>query len=184
MDTSGKKRIGIDMDEVIADTLGELLTRYNLEFGTVHSKADLMGKRFMETIPVDHKPRIYEYFKDGSIFEDLPLFDHSQEVVEELTRHYEVFITTAAMEVPSSFTAKFKWLERHFPFLKPSHIVFCGDKSVLAVDYLIDDNVRHFQRLQGEGIVFTAPHNVDEKRYRRVSDWLEVREMFLAGFGS
>jgi len=174
------KRIGIDMDEVIADTLGEVITRYNRHYGTSHSKADLAGKRFWETIPPEHRSKMSEEFTDGTIFEDLPLFDHSQEVVLELTRHYEVFITTAAMEVPSSFNAKFRWLARHFPFLKPSHIVFCGDKSVLAVDYLIDDNTRHFERLGGEGIVFTAPHNVHETRYRRVSDWLEVREMFLA----
>ena len=179
MATQALKRIGIDMDEVIADTLGEILTRYNHDYGTAHRKADFIGKRFWETVPADHRLRIGEYFKDGSIFEDLPLFEHSREVVLELTQEYEVFITTAAMEVPSSFTPKFKWLARHFPFLKPSHIVFCGDKSVLAVEYLIDDNVRHFERLQGEGIVFTAPHNVDETRYRRVSDWLEVREMFL-----
>ena len=101
------------------------------------------------------------------------------EVIQELQTRYEVFITTAAMEVPSSFNAKFRWLKRHFPFIPASHIVFCGDKSVLAVDYLIDDNVRHFERLQGEGIVFTAPHNVDEARYRRVSNWGEVRGMFL-----
>ena len=174
------KRIGIDMDEVIADTLGEVITRYNRDYGTAHSKSDLVGKRFWETIPKEHRVKMSEYFVDGSIFEDLPLFDYSQEVVEELTQRYEVFITTAAMEVPSSFNAKFRWLARHFPFLKPSHIVFCGDKSVLAVDYLIDDNVRHFERLQGEGIVFTAPHNVQETRYRRVSDWLEVRAMFLS----
>lgn len=167
------------MDEVIADTLGEVLTRYNKEFGTVHSKADLLGKRFWETIPADHRKKIGEYFHDGSIFEDLPVFEHSQEVVEELNRKYEVFITTAAMEVPSSFNPKFRWLARYFPYLKPSHIVFCGDKSVLAVDYLIDDNVRHFERLQGEGIVFTAPHNVHETRYRRVDNWLDVRAMFL-----
>lgn len=173
------KRIGIDMDEVIADTLGEILVRYNRDFGTVLSKADLMGKRFWEMIPRENRTKIREYFADGSIFEDLPVFEHSQAVVEELTKQYEVFITTAAMEVPSSFSAKFRWLERHFPFLKPSHIVFCGDKSVLAVDYLIDDNVRHFERLGGEGIVFTAPHNVHETKWRRVSDWLEVRAMFL-----
>jgi 5'(3')-deoxyribonucleotidase len=90
-----------------------------------------------------------------------------------------VFITTAAMEVPSSFNAKFRWLARHFPFIPSSHIVFCGDKCVLAVDYLIDDNARHFERLQGEGILFTAPHNIHETRFRRVNDWFDVRKMFL-----
>ena len=168
------------MDEVIADTLGEIIGRYNTTYNTRHNKADLAGKRFWETIPADHRQTMAEYFVDGSIFEDLPVFAHSQQVVEELTSQYEVFITTAAMEVPSSFNAKFRWLARHFPFLKPSHIVFCGDKGVLAVDYLIDDNVRQFERFRGEGILFTAPHNVHETRFRRVNDWLDVRAMFLS----
>jgi 5'-nucleotidase len=32
---------------------------------------------------------------------------------------------------------------------------------------------------RGEGIVYTAPHNVNEKRFRRVDDWRAVRAMFL-----
>jgi 5'-nucleotidase len=171
--------IGIDMDEVIADTLGELLDRYNRDFRTEVSKADLTGRRFWEMIPAAHRSRVIEYFDDGEIFADLPVFPDSVEVIQELQSRYEVFITTAAMEVPSSFNAKFRWLARHFPFIPSSHIVFCGDKSVLAVDYLIDDNARHFTRLQGEGILFTAPHNVHEARYRRVDNWEDVRRMFL-----
>jgi 5'(3')-deoxyribonucleotidase len=175
------KRIGIDMDEVIADTLGELLARYNRDFGTSYGKQELMGqKRFWEIVPVETRPRIFEYFEDGEIFADLPVFDEAVSVVRDLQSRYEVFIATAAMEVPMSFNAKFRWLKRHFPFIPASHIVFCGDKSVVAVDYLIDDNVRHFERMQGEGIVFTAPHNVHETKWRRVGDWAEVREMFLA----
>lgn len=60
-----------------------------------------------------------------------------------------------------------------------SNIVFCGDKGIIAADYLIDDNARHFARFRSEGILFTAPHNVEENRYRRVNDLQDVREMFL-----
>lgn len=179
MKAKNKLWIGIDMDEVIADTLGELLIRYNRDFDAEVSKADLTGRRFWETIPAEHRGKVIEYFADGEIFADLPVFEGSVEVIEQLQAKYEVFITTAAMEVPSSFNAKFRWLARHFPFIPSSHIVFCGDKSVLAVDYLIDDNARHFERLQGEGILFTAPHNIHETRFRRVHDWFDVRKMFL-----
>jgi 5'(3')-deoxyribonucleotidase len=96
-------------------------------------------------------------------------------------RRYEIFITTAAMDVPCSFTAKFDWLQKHFPFIPTSHVVFCGDKSIVAADYLIDDDTRHFERFRGEGILFTAPHNVNETAFRRVNDWVEVGELFLNG---
>ncbi len=34
----------------------------------------------------------------------------SQKVIRELSKYYEIYITTAAMEHPSSFQAKFEWL--------------------------------------------------------------------------
>jgi 5'-nucleotidase len=68
---------------------------------------------------------------------------------------------------------------KHFPFIPTGHIVFSGDKSILNSDYMIDDNVRHFDRFRGESILYTAPHNVTETRFRRVDSWDDVRTMFL-----
>ncbi|ULO05785.1 hypothetical protein H1230_22380 [Paenibacillus sp. 19GGS1-52] len=34
----------------------------------------------------------------------------SQEVIQSLSQQYEIYITTATLEFPSSFTAKYEWL--------------------------------------------------------------------------
>ena len=60
---------------------------------------------------------------------------------------------------PNPSARSIRWLERHFPFLPPTRFVFCGDKSILHADYLIDDMPRHFQRFAGQGVLFTAAHN-------------------------
>ena len=86
----------------------------------------------------------------------------AQDVVRELAQHHEVFIATAAMDVPIPST-KFQWLAQHFPFIPPSHVVFCGDKSVIDADDLIDDSARHFARFRGRGVLFSAPHNVHRR---------------------
>jgi len=78
------------------------------------------------------------------------------------------------MEVPGSFDAKFRWLREHFSFIPTSNIVFCGDKEIIDADYLIDDRSRHFARFRGTGILFTAPHNADERGYLRANNWNEV----------
>ena len=78
------------------------------------------------------------------------------------------------MEVPSSFADKFQWLERHFPFIPPSRIVFCGDKNIVNADVLIDDRSRHFKGFRGTGILFTAPHNVTETADLRANNWNDV----------
>ena len=72
---------------------------------------------------------------------------HAQRVLERLQSRYEIFIASAAMEVPSSFAAKYELLAEHFPFIPTSHIVFCGDKSILRADYLIDDNPRQLRSI-------------------------------------
>ena len=82
------------------------------------------------------------------------------------------------MDVPCSFDAKYRWLQRHFPFIPPSQIVFCGDKTIVDADYLIDDRPRHFAKFKGQAVLFSAPHNAGETRYTRVASWKEVRDHF------
>jgi 5'(3')-deoxyribonucleotidase len=173
------KRICIDMDEVIADTVAEHMRRYNRDHEDKIKKEDLHGKALWDVVSVDRHPALEAYLRHEDFFEVLEVMPHSQRVIRDLQKHYEVFIATAAMEVPVSFAPKFRWLEQHFPFIPPSHIVYCGDKGILRADYLIDDNVRQLRRFEGEGILFSAMHNVHVTGYRRVKVWLEVVELFL-----
>jgi 5'(3')-deoxyribonucleotidase len=173
------KRICVDMDEVIADAVSEHLLRYNRDHNDNITKNDLHGKWLWDVVSVDRHPVLEEYLRSEDFFAVLEVMPESQRVLKALQQRYEVFIATAAMEVPTSFAAKFKWLERHFPFIPSSHIVFCGDKGILRAEYLIDDNPRQLRRFAGEGILYTAPHNVNVKAFKRVKDWLEVEALFL-----
>jgi 5'(3')-deoxyribonucleotidase len=173
------KRICVDMDEVMADAMAEHLLRYNREYGEQITKADLEGKALWEVVSSDRHATLEGYLRSEDFFAVLKVMPESQRVMKALQQRYEVFIATAAMEVPSSFAAKFKWLERHFPFIPASHIVYCGDKSILLADYLIDDNPRQLRRFKGEGILFSSPHNANVRGFRRVKDWVGVEEMFL-----
>jgi len=116
---------------------------------------------------------------EPGFFSDLETIDGSREVVRELAERYEVFIASAAMEVPTSFGAKYAWLRERFPFIPPSHVVFCGDKGVPDVDFLTDDTPRHFERFRGTPVLFSAPHNRGETRYPRVRCWDGVRTLLL-----
>jgi 5'(3')-deoxyribonucleotidase/uncharacterized protein with PQ loop repeat len=172
-----RQRIAIDMDEVMADALTEQLRRYNAAYGTSITAADLSGRHLEQCIPPAHREAAEAMF-DASFFEDLAVLPDCQEVVSELADRYEVFIASAAMDVPCSFDAKYRWLQRHFPFIPPSQIVFCGDKTIVDADYLIDDRPRHFAKFKGQALLFSAPHNAGETGYTRVASWKEVREHF------
>jgi len=173
-----RRRIAIDMDEVLADALTEHLARCTTAFGRPFT-ADMARGRYMEAIVEPHEVDRALSLVDASFFADLAVMPGAVDVVRELTAHHEVFIATAAMDVPISFDAKFQWLARHFPFIPTSHIVFCGDKSIIDADDLIDDSPRHFERFRGRGILFSAPHNVDETRYLRVDSWEDVRALYF-----
>ncbi len=170
-------RIAIDMDEVMADALAEHLRRYNAAFGTQVRAADLRGQHLSSWAPAAHRDSLDDML-DASFFADLVVFPDCQKVIRDLTADHDVYIVTAAMDVPTSFDAKFRWLQRHFPFIPPDNIVFCGNKGIIDADYLIDDRPRHFARFKGHGLLYSAPHNIDESGFSRVSSWQEVRAFF------
>ena len=182
-----RKTIAVDMDEVIADALGEHLIRYNRDFSADLTLDDLQGRRLWQAVPSDRLAIIDNYLREDDFFRVLRVMPHAQRVLERLQSRYEVFIASAAMEVPTSFAAKYDWLAEHFPFIPTSNIVFCGNKSILRADYLIDDNPRQLALFQDnqnggpvrEGIIYTSPANIRITGYRRVDNWLAVEEMFL-----
>jgi 5'(3')-deoxyribonucleotidase len=175
-----QKRICVDMDEVMADAIAEHLLRYNREFQQNLTKEDLRGKRFWQIIPEEHHQPLDDLMRAADFFEDLPVMPDSPRVLAALQSRYEIFIASAAMEVPSSFNPKYRWLQRHFPFIPHTHIVFCGDKSILRADYLIDDNPRQLHLFTGTGILYDAPHNIAVTGYTRVRNWLEIEQLFLS----
>ncbi len=171
--------ICVDMDEVIADALGEHLLRYNRDFAERITRDDLHGQWLWDFVPPERQQALFDYMRSEDFFAVLRVMPHAQRVLERLQQHYEIYIATAAMEVPSSFNAKFHWLKQHFPYIPASHIVFCGNKSILNGDYLIDDNPRQLRLFPGEGILFNSPANVNVTGFRRVHDWLEIEQLFL-----
>jgi 5'(3')-deoxyribonucleotidase len=168
------------MDEVMADTLAEHLRRYNKAFDEAVTPEDLVGKGLWEFTPAERQQELRAFLDAEDFFEDLDLMPGAQEVLRELSSRFEIFIATQAMVVPNSLGPKYRWLQRHFPFIPPAHYVFCGDKSILLADYLIDDQPRNLRIFQGTGLLFTAPHNLTAKGFIRVDSWQQVADYFAA----
>src|SRR5579863_7281187 len=166
------------MDEVMADTLAEHVRRYNQEFDEDVTLEDLAGKGLWEFAPTDRQAQLRAFLDAEDFFEDLPLIPDAQPVLNDLSQRFEIFIATQAMAVPNSLGPKYRWLQRHFPFIPPTHYVFCGDKSILRADYLIDDLPKNLLRFAGQGLLYTAPHNLAATGYTRVNDWPEVAAYF------
>jgi len=172
------QRICVDMDEVMADTLAEHLRRYNQTFDEEVTTQDLAGKGLWEVTPADRQAQLRAFLDAEDFFEDLALMPDSQQVLKDLSARFEIFIATQAMVVPNSLGPKYRWLQRHFPFIPPTHYVFCGNKSILRADYLIDDLPRNLLHFEGRGLLYTAPHNLTVSGFIRVDNWQQVAEYF------
>ena len=174
-----RPRIAVDMDEVIADALSRHLSLYN-RATRENLTLELIRESGLEpAIPAKYRAIFYGLPHEDGFFDDLGVIDGSQRALRLLSSEFDVFITSAAMEVPRSFDAKFRWLSEHFPFIPTSNIVFCGDKEIIDADYLIDDRSRHFARFRGTGILFTAPHNAREHARLRANNWDEVLAILM-----
>jgi 5'(3')-deoxyribonucleotidase len=166
------------MDEVMADTLAEHLRRYNEHFDEAVTTSDLAGKGLWQVAPPARQLQVRAFLDAEDFFEDLPLMAGVQQVLGDLSSRFEIYIATQAMTVPNSLGPKYRWLQRHFPFIPPTRYVFCGDKSILRAEFLIDDLPRNLERFVGQGLLFTAPHNLQAEGFTRVNNWQEVAEYF------
>jgi 5'(3')-deoxyribonucleotidase/uncharacterized protein with PQ loop repeat len=178
---SRRLRIAVDMDEVIADAFDKHLGQYNRRAGANLTKEMVSKEGVAALVPGEDRDHFNAIPHEPGFFADLEVIAGSQEALLELSRHHDIYITSAAMEVPSSFADKFQWMEKNFPFIPASRIVFCGDKNIVNADVLIDDRSRHFKGFRGTGILFTAPHNTAEAADLRADNWNDVLHILQGG---
>jgi len=172
------KRIIIDMDEVIADPMGEMIEWYKKEYGTEPDKSKMIGS-WLLGFPEEHYALILERLKSPGFFRNLPVMVDSVEVLKELNSRYEVFIVSAAMEFPNSLKDKYDWLMEHFPFFTWKQLALTGSKDLVFGDYMIDDHVKNLKGFKGKPYLYTSQHNLDVTGYDRINNWKEAADIFL-----
>jgi 5'(3')-deoxyribonucleotidase len=82
------------MDEVIADTVAEHLTRYNRDYNGNITKADLRGKWIWDVVSIDRHPRLEEYLRSDDFFDVLDVIPDAQRVLRRLQQQFEIFIAS------------------------------------------------------------------------------------------
>ncbi len=165
------------MDDVLADTGAKILRIFNERNNESLTKDFFEDKDFYAYIKQEQFKTYRDLLFQPGFFSDLEVFPHAQEVVKTLSEKYEIFIVSAAVEFPNSLLEKYNWLRLYFPFIPWTHMVFCGDKSIVHGDIMIDDHSRNFKNFEGEKLLFHSMHNTQENTYKRVKDWKEIYEI-------
>ena len=171
-----KKRIAVDMDGVMADVATQFLIWHERETGEQKKMEDVFGLNDFIAFPNARKWVFTEGF-----FRDIPVMPDSQRIMKALNVEYEVFIVSAATEFPQCLNEKHAWLGEHFPFISWQQMCFCGSKTIIRADIMIDDHFKNLDYFPGQTLLFTSTHNIyaDNGRHHRVNNWLEIEKLLL-----
>ncbi len=165
------------MDNVIADVATHFLDLYEKETGIRIPHEALNGISESEAFP--DKTAVMRYLFTPGFFRNLPLMPGAQEALKTLQEKFEIYIVSAAMEFPLSLAEKKAWMEEHFPFISWRNIIFCGDKSVIGTDYMIDDHLKNLDCFKGKAFLFHAGHNIHVNHHTRLHNWEEAVQILM-----
>jgi 5'-nucleotidase len=170
------QRLAVDMDGVLADVYEQFFRYDEKEFGKRRPPEEVNGVEERKAFPF-----MMQYVHSKDFFRTAPVVKDSVEIIEELNKQYDLFIVSAAMEFPLSLPEKLEWLGTHFPFITWQQIVFCGSKTIIDADIMIDDHFKNLDLFKGTTLLFTQPHNISKSpgRHKRVDSWKEIGTLLL-----
>jgi len=173
------ERVIIDMDEVIADPMGDMINWYKEKYDQPIDYKKMLGGSWLRGFPEQHQSMVQNRLMGEGFFRNLSVMKDSVQTLKGINERYELFIVSAATEFPNSLKDKLEWLLEHFPFLTWKQLALCGDKRLVYGDYMIDDHVRNLKHFNGKKYLFTSAHNLDVEGYDRIDNWKEAADIFL-----
>jgi 5'-nucleotidase len=170
------KRILIDMDGVLADIYTRYFELFEEETGFARKTDEIIGLKEAEAFP-----QAVRWIETPGFFRTIPVIRDSQRVLKLLNDSFEIIVVSMATEYPVSLTDKQLWLNENFPFISWRQVVFCGNKSLIPGDIMIDDHFKNLDTFKGESILFSQPHNINNTghSYKVVTTWMEIEDLLL-----
>lgn len=171
MNLNKMKRILVDMDGVLADVYSRFYELHEQKTGQRLTIDDIAGLLEAEAFPDQ-----LSWVRSPGFFRTVPVMPGSQESLKHINEKFEVIVVSLATEFPTSLIDKQLWLNDHFPFISWRQIVFCGNKSIIKADIMIDDHPKNLDNFEGETFMFTQPHNclIKNSRHKRINSWNEI----------
>lgn len=185
-----KKRLMIDMDDVICD--GGFLYLVNKFTSSNYVIDDFANYYLQDIIPSEDKEKWFEFFSNNNIYEKAEFIGNARGVIEKLNEEYELFIVTAYIikDRPSIsgrlLSDKFEWLQANLPFISPKNYIFTDHKEFIDFDIKIDDKLSNLEGNAKMKLLFTAYHNknftdehLNSLNVQRVDNWDTIKKILL-----
>lgn len=156
-----RKRIGIDLDEVLNDLMSQMVIAVNSRFGTEitiedFNRWDIRECKVLTEAQVDFIERMFE---DEDFLETLsPVAGAAHSINLLKQKGHEIFIITA--KPPTAIPATSRWLKRYFPMIPAENHIYTHRKDLVDVDILIDDNSQTLRmRNNKDDVLIKRPWN-------------------------
>lgn len=160
-----------DFDGVIADTTGEVIRRYNIDYDDDLSNDDIRDWYTHKFVKPQCGKRVYGYYKDPNIYLDVRPIDGAIETIAVMRKNgYRVVVVTSGISI-----GKVKWMERYGlitdSFYDPD-LIFAHDKKLIEGNILIDDRIDNC--LGRAAILFDQPWNRHVVHAGRAIGWQDL----------
>ena len=199
MQQTKKSLIGVDMDDVLFDFLGEFFLWHNEQFGTQFTPDDMIFSKLWEVwggSKEEAVERIERFWQETDLLPIEPIAGAKQ-VLEQLKDSYRLAVISARFA--NTVAQSEAWLENYFPNIFEALVLGISDpmaqerprsKAEVCAEkgasMLIDDQVVHAIECSRAGIEVLLfgdqAHNQSEQlpeKVTRVADWMAIGRLLL-----
>lgn len=170
------KKIGIDLDSTLNNLTDVWIELYNKDYND--NLEYFLNWDSHNDVKSECGKKIYDYLLIPQLFYNLDINPNAKDVVEFLSKHYKLYIVTAY--IPTSCNDKVNWVKKYLPEFDINNIIFINDKSILELDYLIDDGPHNIEGFKGKGIIYDRQYNKYlGDTYTRVENWKQIEKFFV-----
>jgi 5'-nucleotidase len=165
--------VAVDVDDVIADSVPELLRRYNADYNDSLKPEDITAWDLTKFVKPECGTEIYKYFDEPDFYSRVFPIDGAVRGVTLLQMNHRVVFVTAPL---AGSSAKKRWLEKLGLLNNDRNYVESKDKSLIFADVLIDDGIHNLMGFRGDRIIYNQPWNAEGfvQSAFRARGWIDV----------
>lgn len=152
-----KIKVGVDIDGVIWDLVTPWITRFNHLTGDDLSLEDIKTYDLESHIKKGNPNLLYSILKLRVFWNNLEPYTDSVYWLKKFNEEFDLYIiTSTSYKTPSD---KFNRFFELFPFLNEKQLIVCHKKSLINVDYMIDDYEKNLQFGTFKKLLRHQPYN-------------------------
>ncbi len=180
-----RKRVGVDVDGVLADLLTPTFRLLKTQFGVDVSPDHMTSWAFGDLVPEAVRGAFWKALGEPRyVHDNLIPYAGAVEGMARLAEVAEVFVVTSYLHAASTWVhERDAWIMEHFNIPR-SRMVHTPAKYVFFGAALIDDKPQNIDEWQAEfpegaGILWAQPYNAGHPARFRTSSWQEAVRIVL-----